>query len=91
VRAFLAKALSASRGDQWVCSGCGHVHSEWAPTCHNCHAFDTLEWKQPPESDADKPMDAVLPFIIGADKEPEIEDPIDHPVVLDAEIVNEDG
>ncbi len=91
VRAFLAKALSASRGDQWVCSGCGHVHSEWTPTCHNCHAFDTLEWKQPPESDADKPMDAVLPFIIGADKEPEIEDPIDHPVVLDAEIVNEDS
>lgn len=65
VRAFLARALSASRGEQWVCSACSHAHSEWTPTCANCKTFDTLEWKEPPTSDNDAPMDAVLPLIMG--------------------------
>ncbi len=66
VRAFLAKALNASRGEQWVCSGCGHVHSEWSPTCDSCNAFDTFEWKLPSKAENETPMDAVLPLIIGA-------------------------
>ena len=91
VRAFLAKALSASRGDQWVCSGCGHAHVEWAPTCHNCKAFDTLEWAQSDEIDADKPMDSVLPFIIGAAPNEPASDPVQAPVIIDAEVVDEDS
>lgn len=74
VRAFLAKALSASRGDQWVCSSCGHAHAQWRPACENCAAFDTLEWKEPPASTADAPMDAVLPMIIGTGPDPEPQD-----------------
>ncbi len=73
VRAYLAKALNASRGEQWVCSNCGHAHTEWHPTCENCKAFDTLEWKEPPRPESDTPMDAVLPLIIGAEPEPEPE------------------
>ena len=47
VRAWLAKALDASRGPQWVCEKCGHVHDAWRPVCESCGAFDTLEWKTP--------------------------------------------
>jgi len=75
VRAFLAKALSASRGEQWVCTACGHAHSQWQPTCENCKAFDTLEWKEPPTSGEETPMNAVLPLIIGSEPEPDIEEP----------------
>lgn len=83
IRAFLAKALNASRGEQWVCSGCGHAHGEWHPTCDNCKAFDTLEWKAPPVSDVETPMDAVLPMIIGAEPEPPAGDEAE---ILEAEI-----
>ena len=47
VRGWLAKALSASRGPQWVCANCSHVHAAWAPVCANCGAFDTLDWRTP--------------------------------------------
>ena len=93
VRAILAKALSASRGDQWVCSACGHAHAEWSPTCHNCSAFDTMEWKQPAESEAE-PMDAVLPFIVGAASIESTVEPDDTPdaapIIIDGEVVDED-
>ena len=88
VRAFLARALSASRGEQWVCSACGHAHTEWTPTCANCKGFDTLEWKEPPTSENDAPMDAVLPLIMGKPEEPTEDAPIDvdNPVeIIDAD------
>ena len=47
VRGWLAKALGASRGPQWICGNCSHVHAAWAPVCENCGAFDTLDWKTP--------------------------------------------
>ena len=46
VRGWLAKALGASRGPQWVCDKCNHVHATWAPVCENCGAFDTLDWRK---------------------------------------------
>lgn len=85
VRAFLAKALNASRGEQWVCSACGHAHSEWTPTCVNCKAFDTAEWKEAPKSDADTPMDAVMPLIVAARPEIANDDPVQDVEILDAE------
>ncbi|MGE4609979.1 MAG: heme biosynthesis HemY N-terminal domain-containing protein [Paracoccaceae bacterium] len=99
VRAILAKALSAGRGDQWVCSACRHAHTEWSPTCHNCKAFDTLEWKQAAETEAE-PMDAVLPFIVGATPLVATETvtvtvteataaPEVSPIIIDAEIIDE--
>lgn len=78
VRGWLAKALGASRGPQWICGKCTHVHSAWAPVCENCGAFDTLAWTTPAH-DEDKGLDdsAMLPLIIGRgpDPEPEAEVP----------------
>lgn len=85
VRALLAKALSASRGEQWVCSSCDHAHANWAPACERCNAFDTMEWTQPQQPDADAPMDAVLPLIVGARPELSVEEP----EIVDAEMDEE--
>ena len=68
VRGWLAKALNASRGPQWICGKCNHVHAAWAPVCENCGAFDTLDWKPAPHAeDAGIADSAMLPLIIGAD------------------------
>lgn len=76
VRGWLAKALSASRGPQWVCGNCGHVHAGWVPVCENCNAFDTLDWKTPPHpGDAGLAASAMLPLIIGTIEEPPAPEP----------------
>ncbi len=46
VRALLAKAISAPRGPQWICDKCNNIHTDWAPVCGNCGAFDTLTWRE---------------------------------------------
>ncbi|PZQ46677.1 MAG: heme biosynthesis protein HemY [Rhodovulum sulfidophilum] len=77
VSGWLAKALTASRGPQWTCDKCNHVHGHWMPICENCGAFDTLAWREAahPE-DASLAQSAMLPLIIGAGEkpaEPEVE------------------
>ena len=52
VRAWLTKALSASRGPQWVCDNCQTVHDAWHPVCSNCDGFDTLAWRVPADGGA---------------------------------------
>jgi HemY protein len=66
VRGFLARALSASRGPQWICSKCKHIHAAWAPVCEHCASFDTLAWEVPPAG-AEMPSRSVdmLPLIVG--------------------------
>ena len=67
VRGWLAKALGASRGPQWVCENCGTVHGEWVPVCTSCEAFDSLSWTEPRRAAtavAALPSD-VLPLIAG--------------------------
>lgn len=49
VRGWLAKALTASRGPQWVCDKCQNVMADWAPVCDKCGGFDTLTWRVPDE------------------------------------------
>lgn len=67
VRGWLARALSAPRGPQWVCDKCHHIHAEWAPVCENCGAFDTLSWQSPPQSEIALPAGSeMLPLIVGA-------------------------
>jgi HemY protein len=67
VRGWLAKALTAPRGPQWVCENCNTIHAEWAPICTSCKAFDTLEWTTPPQSEVVLPAGAnMLPLIVGA-------------------------
>lgn len=95
VKGWLARALTAPRGPQWVCSNCHNIHSEWVPVCENCQAFDTLEWKAPPASEVSSATGvAMLPLIVGAleDHSGEPDDNTEgtaDDVVLDAEIVED--
>ena len=68
VRGWLARALTAPRGPQWICDNCGTVHAEWGPVCSNCSAFDTLSWKEAPAGDLALTNNAagMLPLIVGA-------------------------
>jgi HemY protein len=63
VRGWLNKALTASRGPQWICTSCNKIHGAWAPKCDNCKAFDSMEWKAPPASDTVTQTTRVLPFV----------------------------
>lgn len=65
VRGWLAKALNASRGPQWICNSCGHIHTDWVPTCINCESFDTLDWKTPPEGDSLSNKTGAIGFTAG--------------------------
>ena len=68
VRGWLAKALNASRGPQWICGNCTHIHAAWAPVCENCGAFDTLDWRTPTHpGDAGLADSAMLPLIVGTE------------------------
>lgn len=65
VRGWLTKALSASRGPQWVCNNCHNIHTQWAPVCGNCSSFDTFEWKTPPQGETVIPAATqMLPLIV---------------------------
>ena len=97
VKGFLAKALTAPRGPQWVCDNCHNIHAAWVPTCENCHSFDTLSWVAPPESEVRSGTGVeMLPLIVGAldDEAPEDdEDQVQEAEVVDAEaeVVEEEG
>ena len=71
VRGWLAKAVTASRGPQWTCTRCGHVHGAWRPICENCHSFDSLAWQEAPQSSAALTGPAqMLPLVVGALERP---------------------
>ena len=85
VRAWLAKAITAPRGMQWVCDACGHIHAEWRPVCSHCNSFDRLSWQEVTQSEAALMGPAqMLPLIVGA-----LEDRRDDPGAgaEDAEVV----
>ena len=66
VQGWLARALTAPRGPQWVCDNCQNIHGEWVPTCDNCGAFDTLTWKRPPATEVAMPGGTeMLPLLAG--------------------------
>ncbi|WP_308917790.1 heme biosynthesis protein HemY [Jannaschia sp. LMIT008] len=86
VRGWLAKALGASRGPQWVCDNCGTVHGTWVPVCTSCDAFDSLTWTEPARAEtatAALPTD-MLPLLIG-EGEPDAEVPAPPPTLAAAE------
>ncbi|MBC7143358.1 MAG: tetratricopeptide repeat protein [Rhodobacteraceae bacterium] len=67
VRGWLTRALTASRGPQWMCEKCHNVQADWVPTCDNCGGFDTLAWREPPHSATPMPNGAdMLPLIVGS-------------------------
>ena len=66
MRGWLTRALTASRGPQWVCDNCANIESHWQPVCSNCHSFDTLAWKEPTHAELAMPTGtAMLPLIVG--------------------------
>lgn len=66
VQGWLAKALNAPRGPQWVCDSCHHIHADWTPVCESCESFDTLSWDTPqaPEITSATGLH-LLPLIVG--------------------------
>ncbi|MDG1375572.1 MAG: heme biosynthesis HemY N-terminal domain-containing protein [Yoonia sp.] len=85
VRGWLARALTAPRGPQWVCETCGNIHAVWGPTCNNCGSFDTLAWKTPPAGEVAMPSGTeMLPLIVGQIADQSDEDG----EVVDAEIID---
>lgn len=96
VKGWLARALNAPRGPQWVCDNCHAVHGAWMPVCSNCESFDTLSWKSPPVSEVAAPTGVeMLPLIVGALEDHSDEDvgedaddgEGDSDVVTDAEVI----
>ncbi|SHH01545.1 heme biosynthesis protein HemY [Cognatishimia maritima] len=97
IKGWLAKALTAPRGPQWVCDSCHNIHSEWVPVCENCQSFDTLSWKTPPASESVSSTGVeMLPLIVGqlttenvadaaSDDEPDAEPAPDPTVAATAE------
>ncbi|MGC8732228.1 MAG: hypothetical protein ACP5RC_08215, partial [Halothiobacillaceae bacterium] len=63
-QSWLARALTASRGPQWVCDSCNTVHGTWAAVCDHCGSFDSLTWREPP-APAAAPGSEMLPLIVG--------------------------
>lgn len=65
VRGWLAKALTAPRGPQWCCDKCQAIHAAWGPICDNCGGFDTLSWREPPQTATPSPTGSeLLPLIV---------------------------
>ena len=66
VRAWLARALTARRGPQWVCEKCHNVSGEWEPVCPNCGGFDTIAWRDAPGGATQLPGGLeMLPLLVG--------------------------
>ena len=66
VKGWLAKALSAPGGPQWVCDECQNVHTSWTPICKRCESFDTLSWVAPPAPEVSTSTGVeMLPLIVG--------------------------
>lgn len=67
VRGYLARALTAPRGSQWVCDICSAVYAEWTAICDSCGAFDSLSWTRPKDDTPSMPAgEDMLPLIVGA-------------------------
>ena len=87
VQGWLARALGAPRGPQWVCDSCNHIHGEWAPVCEHCSSFDTLSWKTPETPEIASATGVhMLPMIVGALEETRTPVP-----VAEAEVLEPDG
>ncbi len=72
VRGWLTRALSASRGEQWVCDKCHNIMAEWSPVCDSCNGFDTLTWREPLEKAVPPTATGaeMLPLLVGTPKTP---------------------
>ncbi|KIC49764.1 heme biosynthesis HemY N-terminal domain-containing protein [Tateyamaria sp. ANG-S1] len=86
VQGWLARAVTAPRGPQWVCDNCQNIMPAWAPTCSNCSAFDTLTWKRPPNAELSLPGGSeMLPLLVGGPEQSK--DDTEVAVVQDADVI----
>lgn len=85
VRGWLAKALIAPRGPQWCCDKCHAIHAEWGPICDNCGGFDTLSWREPPQTATPSPTGSeLLPLLVNPPAPPApAPEPVEEPEVID--------
>lgn len=80
VRAWMAKALTAPRGPQWCCDKCQAIHAQWAPICDNCGGFDTLSWREPPQTATPSPTGTeMLPLLVDPPTPPREPEPPPEP------------
>ena len=92
VRGWLAKALGAPRGPQWICENCHTAHAQWTPVCENCEGFDTLSWTSPPVANMSSSTGLeMLPLLVGISEEsedllPDVIDPEGKTITEDAEV-----
>lgn len=88
VRGWLARALTAPRGPQWVCDSCQAIHAHWEPLCHSCKGLDTLSWREPLErSGPSATQTEMLPILVGQphdDRDPQA----DHDTIVDDIIID---
>ena len=86
VRGWLAKAVTAPRGPQWVCGKCHHVEPSWVPICSSCGGFDTLSWTEGPQTELKMPTGSeMLPLVVGKPApSPEPQPAAEAPVATDA-------
>ncbi len=85
VRAWLSKAITASRGPQWCCDKCHAIHADWTPICDNCAGFDTLSWREPAETSGRSATGAELLPLLVASPKPAVPAPTEpEPIDLEA-------
>ncbi|SNT22545.1 heme biosynthesis protein HemY [Tropicimonas sediminicola] len=95
VRGWLARAVTAPRGPQWICDNCQHTEPTWTPVCSHCGGFDTLSWRELETSELTMPTGSeMLPLIVGksaeetvAEAETEASDSVEPPVEASADTV----
>ncbi|KAE9630821.1 heme biosynthesis protein HemY [Parasedimentitalea maritima] len=75
VQGWLARALNAPRGPQWICDSCHHIHAHWAPVCEHCSSFDTMTWTTPDTPEIASATGVhMLPLIVGVQAEQPLTD-----------------
>ncbi|MES2665559.1 MAG: heme biosynthesis HemY N-terminal domain-containing protein [Pseudomonadota bacterium] len=90
VRGWMARALTAPRGPQWCCDKCQAIHAVWHPICDNCGGFDTLSWREPPDTGGPSATGSeLLPLLVGQPAKPTVihdpdPDPVDEVIDLEA-------
>ena len=71
VRRHLRQASEASPDPGWICSRCAGASPAWSIVCDRCGAFDSIEWRTPPQAEASAlPLDTPV-----ADDEANVEAP----------------
>lgn len=79
VRGWLTRALSASRGPQWICDKCQHPNAAWSPVCDHCGSFDTLSWREASGPQAAAAPTDILPLLVAPRPAPPDEAPAPTP------------